>query len=213
VALAKASLQAISPKGKVIPFQFNPTQYTFDASNQLAEIGIPGLRAPVLQYVRGASRMLALELLFDAYADVDYLIQQTLSVTAKTEEIYGLLAPTNETGAPPICNFAWEDRRLQCVVERVSGRYTMFCENGAPVRATLAVTLREYVQATVTLRRGTAAALKTHEVKAGDSLMKIAQAEYSNMNLWRRIATANAIASPLDLQVGAMLIIPSKDSA
>jgi nucleoid-associated protein YgaU len=209
-----ASLQPVRPKGKVIPFQFNPTQYTFDASNQLAEIGVPGLRAPVLQYVRGASRMLALELLFDAYADVSYRITQNVDVTESTEAIYGLLAPTKETGVPPICMFAWESRRLQCVVERVSGRFTMFGENGAPVRAILAVGLREYVDAAVAGPRGSAKAdaALSHKVVAGDKLTDIAKAQYGDERLWRRIATANAIYSPMDLQVGTVLIIPPKDA-
>ena len=215
MALARASLTPIRPKGDVIPFQFNPTQYTFDASNQLAEIGVPGLRAPLLQYVRGASRVLGLELLFDAYADVSYLLpKQMFDVTESTEQIYGLLSPTKETGVPPICMFAWENRRLQCVVERVSGRFTMFLESGAPVRATLAVGLREYVDAAVAGPRGSAKAdaALSHEVVASDSLTAIATAKYGDPRLWRRIATANGIASPKDLRVGTVLIIPPKDA-
>src|SRR3954449_12162122 len=120
MALVKASLKAVQPSGRELRFLFNPTQSTLDASNQLAEIGAPGLRAPVLQFVRGGGRTLSVDLFYDAFEVPGG------DVTDATEAIYALLTPTPETGAPPICVFAWQSRRLQCVVERVSGRFTLF---------------------------------------------------------------------------------------
>src|SRR4051794_31102524 len=126
MALTKASIKPVMPAGAEIPFLFNPTQYTLDAGNQLAEIGVPGLRAPVLQFVRGGGRTLSVELFFDAYGDPD------ADVTDATERVYGLLEPTPQTGAPPVCVFAWRDRRLRCIVERVSGQFTLFRADGTP---------------------------------------------------------------------------------
>src|SRR3954451_24043483 len=45
--------------------QFNPTEYTLEKSVQLAEIAIPGLDSPLLQFVRGQNERLTLDLFFD----------------------------------------------------------------------------------------------------------------------------------------------------
>jgi hypothetical protein len=207
MALVKASLKPVRPSGRELRFRFNPTQYTLDASNQIAEIGVPGLRAPVLQFVRGGGRTLSVELFFDAFELPDG------DVTDDTEAIYSLLTPTPETGAPPICVFAWKSRRLQCVIERVSGRFTLFRPDGAPIRATLNVTLREYVDAQVVVRResggfGGGAGGGTRIVVQGDTLSAIALTEYGDAGRWREIATANGIANPRTLQPGTVLVIP-----
>jgi nucleoid-associated protein YgaU len=209
--LEKASIEPMRPPGDKIVFLFNPTQYSLDASNQIAEIGVPGLRAPVLQFVRGAGRTLSVDVFLDAYEQRELGGRTVGEVTDLAESVYGLLAPTTETGAPPVCMFAWKDRRLQCVVDRISGRFTVFRADGAPLRATLSLTLREYVDAAVIVRRGAAAmggAASTHEVQAGDTLFAIAQRAYGNGNRWREIASANGIANPRKLQPGTVLVIP-----
>jgi LysM repeat protein len=216
MGLAHASIEPIRPKDDLIEFQFNPAQYTLEASNQLAEIGVPGLRAPVLQFVRGASRILSLEMFVDAYEGAGPAGAPIADVTDITERMYGLLAPTAQTGAPPICMFAWQNRRLQCVVEKVSGHFTLFGADGAPLRATLAVTLREFVDASIVVRRGTAAGAgpgATHTVTAGETLSSIAQRVYGDAGRWRQIATANAIANPRKVRAGQILVIPPKGTA
>ena len=210
MALAKASIQAIRPERDAIPFLFNPTQYTLDAGNQIAEIGVPGLAAPVLQFVRGASRTLSLELLLDSYEQRTYGGREIDDVTDLAESVYGLLAPTAETGAPPVCVFAWKDRRMQCIVERVTGRFTLFRADGAPLRATLGLTLREYADAEVVVSRpsATAGAGGTRVVKQGDTLSGIAHEVYGDAGRWREIASANRISNPRRLQPGQVLVIP-----
>jgi hypothetical protein len=210
MALAKASLQAVRPERELIPFLFNPSQYTLDAGNQIAEIGVPGLAAPVLQFVRGGGRTLSLDLLLDAYEQRLYGGREITDITDLADAIYALLAPTPETGAPPVCMFAWKDRRLQCIVERVSGRFTLFSTDGAPLRATLALTLREYADAEVVVSRRSAEAGAggTRVVKQGDTLSGIAHEVYGEAGRWREIASANRISNPRRLQPGQVLVIP-----
>src|SRR6267143_5481798 len=49
----------------IIPVQFNPSEYTLTKGAQIAEIAIPGIDAPILQFVRGQTQTLSMELFFD----------------------------------------------------------------------------------------------------------------------------------------------------
>jgi nucleoid-associated protein YgaU len=197
VALEKAQLGGV-------PVLFNPSRYTLDRSNQIAEIAIPGLGAPILQFVRGNSRTLALELYLDTY-------EQGVSVADHTNAVYGLLAIDSSTHAPPITTFVWGRFAFRCVVDRVSGSFTLFLEDGTPVRATLNVTLREYVDVDQEVRGinlQSADHYKTRVVRQGDTISSIAADEYGDPTAWRAIADANALANPRTLTAGRLLVIP-----
>ncbi|MGA2394552.1 MAG: peptidoglycan-binding protein, partial [Candidatus Lustribacter sp.] len=56
-----ASLNPIEPP---LYAQFNPTEMQFQKSAQIAEIAIPGLDSPLLQFVRLQDEKLNLELFF-----------------------------------------------------------------------------------------------------------------------------------------------------
>jgi LysM repeat protein len=203
MALAKAS---ITPEGAAaIPVLFNPTQYSLDQGNQIAEIGVPGLSAPILQYVRGNARTLTMELFFDTN-------EQQRDVRDYTGKIYGLLGIKGATHVPPICTFTWGNFNFRCIVERIGGRFTLFLADGTPVRATLNVTFKEYIDVEVTVRESpteSAERVKTWTVKRGDTLSSIANAEYGNSAKWRPIAEANHIDNPRVLAPGLVLVIPA----
>ena len=69
-ATLKAQFQRVDLDGSlldpVIPVTFNPTEYTLNKGVQVAEIAIPGLDSPILQFVRGQSETLTLDLFFDS---------------------------------------------------------------------------------------------------------------------------------------------------
>ena len=46
---------------ELIPVQFNPTQLSFNKGVQVAEIPIPGLDSPLIQFVRGQNETLSLD--------------------------------------------------------------------------------------------------------------------------------------------------------
>jgi len=48
-----------------IPVEFNPTELSFTKAAQIAEIGIPGIDAPILQFIRGQAEKVTIELFFD----------------------------------------------------------------------------------------------------------------------------------------------------
>ena len=53
--------------GASFPVMYNPEELQVEQGNNFAEVGIPGLNAPPLQYVRGKARVLTMELFFDTY--------------------------------------------------------------------------------------------------------------------------------------------------
>ena len=54
--MGKMTLQRLDlskqPVGDPLEVQFNPTEYSLSKSNQFAEVAIPGLDSPVVQFVR-----------------------------------------------------------------------------------------------------------------------------------------------------------------
>src|SRR5690606_20354701 len=92
------------------------------------------------------------------------------------------------------------------VVESVKVRYTMFLPTGVPCRAVATVGLKQ--AAGVSAGGNSPDIAKERVVKRGETLQSIAEAEYRNAGEWRRIADANNIDDPLNLEPGAKLLIP-----
>lgn len=202
MALAKASIQP--ENGTPIPVLFNPSQYSLDKSNQIAEIGVPGLGAPILQYVRGNTRTLSMELFFDTF-------EQQSDVRDYTNKIYALLGIQATTHVPPVCTFTWGNFQFRGVLERVGGRFTLFLANGTPVRASLNVTFKEFIPIEVQVRQPPTQSVdyvKTWTLKQGETLSSIAAAEYNDPGRWRPIAHANGLDNPRRIEPGRVLIIP-----
>jgi Contractile injection system tube protein/LysM domain len=212
---AKATITPLDPPGADIPVLYNPNQYSFEKGIQLAEMGVPGLGAPIIQYVRGNARTLSMELFFDTY-------ELGEDVRTYTNELYALMNVESETHVPAICRFTWgpgkwgkrDEASFRCVIERVSGRFTLFLADGTPVRATLTVTFREFVDVEMLVRSQptqSADHTKTRLVSRGDTLSSIAGEEYGDPGLWRPIAAANLIDNPRVLEPGRALVIPALD--
>ena len=50
-----------------IAVMFNPEEYTHTRENNFAAIGVPGLSAPIVQFVHGNQQSLEMELFLDTY--------------------------------------------------------------------------------------------------------------------------------------------------
>jgi hypothetical protein len=195
----------ITPQGQSkIEALFNPNQYSISKSNSIAESAIPGLEAPILQYVHGNTRTLDMDLFFDTY-------EKGTNVKDKTDKVYDLLYVVSSTHAPPICQIEWGGLDFQGVLDHVSGKFTLFLADGTPVRATLSVSFKEYIDVQVLVRerpRESADHRKTWLVKSGDRIDNIAGQEYNDPGMWRPIAEANDLDDPSRLEPGFVLLIP-----
>src|SRR5687767_2546064 len=96
------------PEPEPIEVQYNPTELSYDKGAQIAEIAIPGLDAPLQQFVRGQAEKLTLELFFDTTDEGTG--KGAVSVTKKTDRIYQLVKIEQKRHAPPICTFIWSDQ-------------------------------------------------------------------------------------------------------
>ena len=56
-----------STPARQFPVLFNPEEYTLNQDNNFASQAVPGLSAPLLQFVNGNLQTLEMELFFDTY--------------------------------------------------------------------------------------------------------------------------------------------------
>jgi hypothetical protein len=196
----------IYPEGRsVINVLFYPNAYTVEKSNQFGEAAVPGLGAPILQYVHGNTRSLSMELFFDTY-------EERTDVRTYTNQIYGLLDIDVHTHVPPICWIVWGSFTFRGVMDHVSGKFSLFFPDGTPARANLTVTFKEFIDVEVLVRQyptQSADHRKTRLVCSGDRLTTIAWEEYGDAAQWRPIADANGIEDTNHLEIGKRLIIPA----
>jgi len=229
--LAKAVLLVrwASGTNEAVEVQYNPTEISFDKGTQLAEIAIPGLDAPLQQYIRGQAEKLTLELFFDTTDEG--MGDRATSVTTLTDKIYRLVKVEPERHAPPVCVFVWNQafpgstigsltdvtvsgqRRhgFQCVVESVRQKFTLFSPGGVPLRATLNVTLREFrtlEQQLDQLRLSSPDRTHSHVLEQGDTLARVSDRYYDRPADWRYIADENGIEDPRRLSPGTFLRVP-----
>ena len=227
--LAKATI-IDTGTGTAIPVMYNPEELKLEQGNTFAEVGIPGLNAPPVQYVRGKARVLTMELFFDSY-------ESGLDVREHTAPIVRLLDKLPQTQAPPVLLFSLGRVQFTCVLADAGQRFTMFLRDGTPVRSTMSVRLQEYVEISVAVQEGlflgspTASAAvnavagaavsagvkagvlpasaTVHVTVAGDTLSSLAAGYLGDPGQWRLIAEANNLDDPLTLTPGESLVIPA----
>jgi hypothetical protein len=208
-----------------IPVQFNPTELSFSKGAQIAEIGIPGLDAPILQYVRGQAETLTLDLFFDS-TDSGMGAKVT-SVTQAADKFYQLVKILPKRHAPPICIFHWNSKfpgrdaskpygnnkrtSFPCVVESVKHKYTLFNPDGVPLRATLSLSLKEYRplnQQLNELNKHSPDRTQFHVLQEGETLSFVAGRQEYAPGDWRILADANGFEDPRRLRPGAFVKVP-----
>lgn len=226
--LAKATLTAEYSSGslEIFDVQYNPTEFSLDKGVQLAEVTIPGLDSPLLQFVRGQTEKLSVELFFDT-TDEGTGAGAT-SVTTLTDPIYSLAKIEPAGHAPPIVTFAWNaafpgadlppaagnQRRnaFRGVVDSCKQKFTFFSPEGVPLRATVTLSLREYKtldEQLAQLNLSSPDRTHAHLSRQGDTLARVAARYYLRPADWRAIADANEIDDPRRLDAGVLLTIPA----
>lgn len=204
-----------SDTGQSYPVLFNPEEYTVNRDNNFAQVAVPGLQAPLLQFIHGNMQTLEMELLIDSYESHSVngkaINAANSDVRLLTSQITGLLDINPQTHAPPVLLFIWGSLSFTCVLAKAAQRFIMFRPDGVPVRARLTVSFHEFTNAATEpkeIKRETANYTKTYTVAQGDTLSGIAANLYQDPTQWRPIAMVNQIDNPRALAVGRQLTIP-----
>jgi len=190
--------------GERIPVYLNPEEYTLAKTMNYAQVTVPGLSSPILQFVNGNLQTLNMELLVDTYED-------DRDVRELTDRIFNLMSIDPGTHAPPVLLFAWSSLTFLCVLASVNQRFILFRQDGTPVRARLQVAFNEYRNAELEakeVKRETSDYSKLHTVMQRETLSLIAEEVYGDPHLWRPIALFNGINTPRTLVTGSQLMIP-----
>ena len=204
MALAKARI-TVEHTGQVIEVMFNPEEYSLNKDNTFASQSIPGLSAPILQFVSGNLRTLEMELFFDT-------TDTRADVREQTQKVVDLLKIDSELHAPPVLRVAWGSLQLRCVLARANQKFIKFLEDGRPTRARITVSFSEFIdpeREAKEVNRQTADFSKGWTVQRGDSLPAIAHRFYEDPALWRPIAIANGIDDPRSIVPGQVLKVPA----
>jgi hypothetical protein len=202
----RAQLQIVRPRDPTpIPLCFNPTEYQISKANSFADIPIPGLETPLIQYVRGDSEKLSVEALVDTSDTLDDVRVRYV------QKLRALMSINPQQHAPPLVAFVWDKPVLTGVLESLAITYVLFSPDGIPLRAKLTIALREYRAAAVQAAQNPLESPnveKTFVVRRGDTLASISQALYRSPAYWRELASANGITDPRSLQPGQVLTAP-----
>jgi hypothetical protein len=184
--------------------------------NKGADGGAAGVR-------RWLAAKLSLQLFFDTY-EAHYhggrqLNQAGDDVRRYTRALWNMMKVSerkrNQTtgrGEPPHVRFTWGALwSFEAVIESISQKFTLFLNDGTPVRATLDVSFKQIVDEGQYPRQnptsGGHPGDRLRVVRAGESLAQIAFEEYGDATIWRYLAETNRVDDPLRLRAGQVLVI------
>src|SRR5215475_7427782 len=146
MALAKLTIKTMGEQAKggvtEIEARFNPNKIVLSKSVRLLKQPAKGRDVPEQQFGHGEPRTFNLDLLFDTY-DNDRLPKD--SVTIYTSKLDSLTVVNEEQHRPPLLQLLWGQWLIfEGIVEKLEHEYTLFMEDGTPVRATSKCVFKEW---------------------------------------------------------------------
>jgi nucleoid-associated protein YgaU len=207
-SLVQAYLEIVAPRvpNPIIPVCFNPTEYQLQKANNFAEIAIPGLESPPIQFVRGAAEKMTAELLVDTSSTLDDVREMYV------DQLRGLMDLNRDLHAPPVVRFVWDTQVFRGVIDSLNVTYVLFTSDGTPLRAKLSLSMKEYRPVAIQIKENPTASPnfeKTYVVQRGDTLSGISYSVYRDPSEWRAIAELNQIQDPRSIAPGTVLRLPS----
>ena len=211
--IANATLTNVSkvPQPEPVAVQFNPTEYGIDRGAFYSELQVPGLRTPLLQFVRGEAQTLSLELFLDG-TDKRSSDDPNETVEGRLARIREFVTIDQALHAPPVCKFQWNDIVFYGVVTSLKEKYSLFDESGKVLRARATISMKSYEAVEVQLREMRLESpdrTRVRVVREGETLAAIASEAYGNPRLWKQIAEQNDIDRPRFVPPGVALRIPA----
>ncbi|MFC2280204.1 MAG: LysM peptidoglycan-binding domain-containing protein [Treponema socranskii subsp. buccale] len=203
MALEKAVISNLDTE-KDFEVLFNPKEYVLEKKTPWTEVNVFGLDSPPVQFTMGNRERLSMELFFDTS-------EEKTDVREYTEKIKELMVVNAQEHRPPLLRFSWGALSFDCVLEDLVQRFTLFSNDGTPLRAILKVVFKEYATAATQLsntRRESADHTKRLTVREGETLAAVSAREYNDPSKWRVIADANDIDDPENIAAGTIIALP-----
>ena len=171
------------------------------------------------RYEHTDAETLSVSLFCDTYEEVGLwksnplwmLFMKKPTVFTYTKKLAELARWEKELHGPPTCMLQWGKAKLFTgVLQDLKQTYTMFLDDGTPVRATADCTFVEVTMDSDRTRYelNSPDVDKTYVVRPGDTLDMIAAELYEDRRQCRAIAEANRIDNPRILTPGQILHIP-----
>jgi nucleoid-associated protein YgaU len=195
---------------------FNPKEYSLEKSVSW-DTEKAFSDAPHPEFTKPSAMTLSVTLQFDTYEDRVSVRQKYTKHIERLAMMRGQPKkedkPTKDEKkklAPPVVLFVWGKFIFRGVVDSLSQKFTMFLADGTPVRAEIALKLRNvlenFAEKDPVAAAGTSQ--RTYKVKQGDRLDMIAASMLGSPSRWVEIAVLNNIDDPADIEVGKVLNIP-----
>lgn len=225
--MVELTFQKITPAGDTIDqpmtVTYAPTELAFAKAAQYADVAIPGLELPVLQFVRGDATTLSLELFFDSTEGGTGAAAE--SVTDQVEAFHKLVSIKGDLHHPPLVRVTWGEnfpgpvlgesgqagQEFKAAVLSVGRRFTLFNPEGKPLRCIVTIALKHYAtvaEQIAAINYQSADHTRIHVVREGETLPLIAHDAYDDAKKWRVIADHNRIADVRALTPGDRLELP-----
>jgi nucleoid-associated protein YgaU len=207
--LRRAQLVCKEPHGEV-PFHLNPTQLVITKAVVVAH---PRQRAAAkgakVEVLNTHTRQLTTTMILDHWTSKRDVAQDVATVQ-------GWLNPTSaslQRGAPEpaAVELDWNGpSAFEGYLTVATATYVLFEPSGAPLRASVAITIQEMSDEPPPQNptSGGEPGTRTRLLRAGETLQSVAFAEYRDATLWRGLALANGIDDPLRLRAGTRLSVP-----
>lgn len=212
---AKATITRVDDPSTSVECMFNPKEYTFTKQNSWQAAKTKGTNVPPLEFTSGNPATLQMSLLFDTYdTGEDVRSKYTDKIWELTHVDPKLTNKKSKKGRPPIVRFQWGSAwSFEAVITNLTQKFTLFTEEGTPVRATLDVTFSQVKDAKLFPAQnptsGGPGGGRVWTVRDGDTLAWIAWREYGDPTAWRPIAEANGLTRVRRLTPGMQLEIPN----
>jgi len=226
MAMEKAKLKWITiipPNRGELVCQFNPAELTIKKSNTWTGETSPSFNSPNLTFGGGEPATYSLSLFFDSYADatatqppkdVREYTNKLLTLTLRGAGYAMFLLPY---ASPPTVEFVWGKITLfLAVVEKVQISFTMFAQDGTPIRAKADVDFKQSEllgDDIIPAQNPTSRTdpRRTRIAQSRQRLDQIAYEEYGDSRYWRLLAEANDMDDPFQLVDGQILVIPQNN--
>jgi hypothetical protein len=210
--LEKAHIDVLAGdhEGDQVPVMFNPYEYGLEQANTFKSSAIPGLSAPLFQFVNGEAEVLSLELFLDDYTDPAGPGEK--STQGMLDFLSQLMEMDSKLHAPSPVRFIWGKLNFTAIIEKMSRKVTLFQPDGTAARASVNVTFKEYKtlpQLILSPRLESADKTKRRVIVGHDSLWALANREYGDPQLWREIAQDNDLDDPRDIAPGDWVTLPA----